>query len=67
MSGRKQFSIWQRDKVKVLTDQFYFLVLRLDMSILQDTDKYITFKNTFKKTKTPEESEAQCCVKCIGI
>lgn len=58
MSGRKQFSIWQRDKVKVLTDQFYFLVLRLDMSILQDTDKYITFKNTFKKPKTREESEA---------
>lgn len=50
-SGRKQFGIWQRDKLKVLTDQFYFLALSLDKNVLQDTDKIIAFKNTLKNKK----------------
>lgn len=50
-SGRKQFGIWQRDKLEVLTYQFYFLALRLDKSALQDSDKVIAFKNTLKNKK----------------
>ena len=50
-SGRKQFGVWQRDKLKMLTDQFSFLALRLDKSVHQDTDKVIAFKNTLKNKK----------------
>lgn len=53
-SGRKQFGIWQRDKLKVLTDQFHFLVLK-DNNILQDPDKVISFKNSIKNKKIRKE------------
>lgn len=33
-SDRRQFGIWQRDRLKVLTDQTYFLALRLEKCVL---------------------------------
>lgn len=49
-SGRKQFVIWQKDKLKVLTDQFYFLALKLDECSPRHRQSY-SIQKYIKKNK----------------